>query len=155
MRKPYTPPGVSSPTMKKPAACIRKPRVGPASCNTEIGKNTQVKQNTPVGQAHLLLLPMSAHSIPSPGLKSDILHGKTGSVEPQPPASTHIVQSAWPEKGANYPLFATVPDYHTTKRRKMQVFFSLFLQNFLIIFRHTRYRCFAIFLPQNIENQKI
>ena len=39
---------------------------------------SQVAAIPPVGQAHIAAQPSSAHSIPSPGLKSDILHGKTG-----------------------------------------------------------------------------
>jgi hypothetical protein len=60
----------------------------------------------------------------SPGLKSDILSGKTGCFQPQPPASSHIVQSADRGKRAqNAPLSIIVPYYSTTNILKKQVFF--------------------------------
>ena len=61
----------------------------------------------------------------SPGLKSDILSGKTGRNWPQPPASSHIVQSrTTAEKRALHPSSAVTPNYITRYGARLQAFFQ-------------------------------
>ena len=58
--------------------------------------------------------------IPSPGFKSDILHGKTGLCGPQPPASSHI----W--RPLVWNTCAVTLDYNTIQPPVLQGFFEIF-----------------------------
>lgn len=71
----------------------------------------------------------------SPGLKSDILHGKTDRFRSQPPASSHIVQSHHEsDLGAKYPLgaIACLSNilYPCQKCKCFFDFFQFFSKNF-------------------------
>lgn len=62
--------------------------------------------------------------IPSPGFKSDILHGKTGRCGPQPPASSHI----W--RPLVWNACAVTLDYNTIQPQVLQGFFEIFSEFF-------------------------
>ena len=68
------------------------------------------------------------HQIPSPGFKSDILHGKTGRIGPQPPASSHIWRSlVWN-------ACAVTLNYNTIHIPILQGFFKIFSDFFQAVF---------------------
>ena len=149
--KPYTLPGVPTSATKKPAACNRKLRVGTASCyrcSTEYARSI----GSSVGQTTPSLCWSRARSNLSPGLKSDILSGKTDSNEPQPPASSHIVQSTRLRIcGHNTPVPKLAPIYNTANLLKLQVLFSKNSKNFFVFFRRHKMLLWSRFSPQMIE----
>ena len=94
----------------------------------------------------------SAHSILSPGLKSDILSRKTGSNEPQPPASSHIVQSCAPtENGHNTPVLRNHARLSYRKPGEIASIFLHFFKKIFGSFLHHHIWWLVGFSPRNAD----
>ncbi len=156
-------------SMKKPETCSEQ-APGRHSVLSQRSAHTQAGSSRPLGRRHHPL-PTTAHSILSPGLKSDILSGKTGPYKPQPPASSHIVQSTLLRiLGHNSPLSKLALIYNTANIFKNQVFFSINFKNFFApqdvvnngIFFHKRWKTvrktlrngapFFVYIPYYLEH---
>ena len=130
--KPYTAPGVSTRPMKKP----KPTSVSPGSAQRPGSGNRQNTQ-APILSARWAgikdRLPAAARSsILSPGLKSDILSGKTGSESRNLPRH-RISCSLHAEKRAYRPLFAACWTIIPHPRGKCKSFFGIFANFFRVI----------------------
>ena len=141
--KLYTPPGVSICPEKKPDTCwvikcpgtVRRPAAQAKRVATHGRTHRQRGRKYPFSGLSASASPCTQYSL-SPGLKSDILSGKTGRKRPQPPASSHIVQSAdCPENGRKNPnqnnrarLSYTIPRAIASVFSKKSAYFADFFE---------------------------